>query len=205
MVEPPALDGARTVTELIMGDHEWFRRTFSSLDALRAREAASQELSAVWDPLAARLDLHAVAEEQIFYPQLLRVGADDPEDETLDAIDDHNDIRDGVHAAEQHDVGSDQWWDAVRAAREANDEHMAEEERDGIADFLATAPAELQHELGRRFADYLTLRTDTDGVDTSDVDPEQYVREKEAEQGVRPAGSSTRDDPSLGIGSLKGR
>jgi hypothetical protein len=42
------------------------------------------------------LDVHAYIEEKIFYPQLLQRGADDPEGETLDAIGDHNDIRDGV-------------------------------------------------------------------------------------------------------------
>jgi hypothetical protein len=38
--------------------------------------------------------VHAYLEEKIFYPQLLQRGADDPEGETLDAIGDHNDIRD---------------------------------------------------------------------------------------------------------------
>lgn len=205
MTEPPDLDGTRTVTALILSDHEWFRSRFTALDELRAREAGAQELAQVWNPLADRLDLHAVAEEEIFYPQLLRVGDDEAQDETLDAIGDHNDIRDGVHAAEEHPVGSDSWWSAVRAAREANDEHMAEEERDGIADFLGTATAELQHELGRQFAGYLTLHRSTVGVDTSDVDPQDYVQEKEVEQGLRPATTPPGGDPSLGIGSLKGR
>ncbi len=60
----------------------------------------------MWDPLAARLDVHAIAEEEIFYPELLRVG-EDPEDETLDAIGDHNDIRDGVHEAARHPLGTE--------------------------------------------------------------------------------------------------
>ena len=28
-------------------------------------------IEAIWEPLAARLDVHAAAEEEIFYPQLL--------------------------------------------------------------------------------------------------------------------------------------
>lgn len=50
--------------------------------------------------------------------------------ETLDAIGDHNDIRDGVRAANAAAVGTDDWWAGVGSARVANDDHMAEEERD---------------------------------------------------------------------------
>ena len=37
--------------------------------------------------------------------------------------------------AERHPVGSDAWWESVGRARVANDEHMAEEEREALADF----------------------------------------------------------------------
>src|SRR6476660_3543514 len=62
-------------------------------------------------------------EEKIFYPQLLKRGTDDPAVETLDAIGDHNDIRDGVRDANSATVGSDPWWAAVRRTRQANDDH----------------------------------------------------------------------------------
>jgi hypothetical protein len=152
------------------------------------------------DPLATKLDLHAIAEEEIFYPQLLRRGTEDPEEATLDAIGDHNDIRDGVHAAETHTVGTPEWWAAVTAAREANDEHMAEEEREGIADFRANAPAGLREALGRQFARLFEQHPTTDGVNVSDKNPERYVETIEREIAQTGAG-----DGSLGIGSLKGQ
>lgn len=80
------------ITQLILDDHETFRRKFAALDDADEPE----QLRAIWDPLAALLDVHAVAEEVVFYPELLRRGDDDAEDETVDAIGDHNDIRDGV-------------------------------------------------------------------------------------------------------------
>ena len=57
--------------------------------------------------------MHAAGEEASFYPELLRVGISarrkaGVEGETLDAIDDHNDIRDAVTEA-WHPVGSDAW------------------------------------------------------------------------------------------------
>ena len=135
----------------------------------------------MWDPLATKLDLHAIAEEEIFYPQLLRRGTEDPEEATLDAIGDHNDIRDGVHAAETpHRRHARVVGRRRTAAREANDEHMAEEEREGIADFLgANAPAGLRAALGRQFARFFEQHETTAGVNVADKDPERYVEDIE--------------------------
>lgn len=188
------------ITQLILDDHAWFRDQFAALDDLQAADADADGLRQVWEPLAARLDVHAAAEEDIFYPQLLKHG-DDPEDETLDAIADHNDIRDAVRDAERHPVGGEPWWRAVGRARVANDDHMAEEEREGLADFRQQASVGLRESLGRRFAAFLSAHKDARGVDTADKDPQRYVREVEAESSP----SAGESDMSLGIGSLKGR
>ena len=88
------------VTALILTDHETLRRQFAALDDARTDEA----LSAVWKGLARMLDVHAACEEEVFYPSLLKHG-EDAEDETDDAIDDHNKIRDGVREAGKHPIG----------------------------------------------------------------------------------------------------
>lgn len=187
------------ITQLIMDDHEWFRERFAALDDLQAQAPPdAEELRKVWRPLAARLDLHAIAEEEIFYPQLLERG-EDPEEETLDAIGDHNDIRDGVHDADRHPVGSEQWWESVGRARVANDDHMAEEEREGLADFRLNATIGLRESLGKRFSEFMAEHSVSD-VDTSDKGPQEYVREVEHE--IDP---SENTESSLGIGSLKER
>lgn len=189
------------ITSLILDDHEIFRRGFARLDDLQAAGSAGRvtedELSGIWDPLADLLDLHAIAEEEIFYPQLLRKGAEG-QDETLDAIGDHNDIRDGVREAGQHPVGSDAWWEAIGRARVANDEHMAEEEREALADFRRHAAIGLRQSLGRRFRAFKEEHRNVRELDTSDKDPEGYVR------ATAPA-EPEPTDTSLGIGSLKGR
>jgi hypothetical protein len=182
------------ITQLILEDHEAFRREFAALDDTGEPEQACE----IWKSLAALLDLHAAAEEAIFYPQLLRRG-DDAEDETLDAISDHNDIREGVREAAQHAAGSAQWWEAVRKTRVANSEHMAEEEDDALADFRRNAPLGVREDLGRQFLKFKTDHADARDLDTRDKDPQGYVS---AVQAQRRAGSG---NGSLGIGSLKGR
>jgi len=157
------------ITELILDDHDRFRRAFAELDTLQTTTPDTAALKRVWDPLAARLDLHAVAEEEIFYPQLLRRGDDgEAEDETLDAIGDHNDIRDAVHDAAGVPVASDAWWEAVGRARVANDEHMAEEEREALADFRRNSPPGLRDTLGRRFRRFTQEHPGARGLDTSE-------------------------------------
>lgn len=188
------------ITTLILDDHAWFRRQFAALDELQARAGTDpRELTRLWDPLAARLDVHAIAEEKIFYPQLLQHG-EDPEEETLDAIGDHNEIRDGVARAERNPVGSGEWWAGVWDARRANDEHLAEEENEGLADFRLHASTGLRESLGQQFAEFLDAHPTTAGLDDTDVDPESYVETVEAR--IDPP---TPTAAGLGIGSLKGR
>ena len=186
------------ITALILDDHAWFRRQFAALDELQARDSDPRELARLWEPLAARLDVHALAEEKIFYPQLLAHG-EDPEDETLDAIGDHNEIRDGVAQAERSPVGSGQWWEGVWAARRANDEHMGEEENEGLANFRLNATTGLRESLGRQFAEFLDAHPTTAGLDNTDKDPETYV--ERIEERLDPSAPAT----GLGIGSLKGQ
>lgn len=164
------------VIGLILNDHEWFRRRFAELDELKATGAGTDELGRAWGPLADRLDVHAIAEERLFYPQLLRRDPD-PEEETLDAIEDHNDIREGVANARRNQVGTPAWWEAVDQAREANDEHMAEEEREGLADFRSDASIDVRREIGREFARFLHQHPTTEGLDLTGPDPETYVAE----------------------------
>ncbi|SPM33636.1 Hemerythrin superfamily protein [Mycobacterium rhizamassiliense] len=188
------------ITMLILDDHEWFRGQFAKLDELQAQSPVNHNaLERVWRPLADKLDVHAYIEEKIFYPQLLQRGTDDPEGETLDAIGDHNDIRDGVRDANAAGVGTEQWWAAVGRTRVANDDHMGEEEREGLSDFRRNAPLGLREALGRQYREFMDQHPTTKGLPIVDRDPQRYIEEVE---GAPPA---DRGDFSLRIGSLKGQ
>ena len=78
--------------------------------------------------------------------------ADSAAEETEDAIEDHNDIRDTGEAVDKHPVGSDAWFEAVGECNKANSDHLAEEERQGLTDFRKHATLEERHDLGVRFA-----------------------------------------------------
>jgi hypothetical protein len=142
------------ITELIAHEHEELRRLFALLDDIPRDDTES--LAAAWAQLSTRLEVHAQAEEVHFYPTLLELGeghgeADDPEEEAEDAITDHNEIREAAARAEKAEVGSDEWWDAVNDAREENNDHIGEEERQALPDFRRHADLKVRHQLGVAF------------------------------------------------------
>ena len=187
------------ITQLILDDHHEQRRRFAMLEQLDPGDTAA--LQAVWSRLAVFLEVHAAAEEQIFYPELLAAGGpagrQTVEEETLDAIADHNDIRDAVLAVAGHDTGTAGWFEAVAAANAANSDHMGEEEREGLTYFRRHASLRLRHDLAVAFATFEARNFA--GVPVVDKDPQAYVRDAEEQF----AGDG-RPDGSLRIGSLRG-
>jgi hypothetical protein len=166
------------ITQLILDDHAEQRRLFATLEQLPRDDIRS--LTAVWQRLGLFLDLHAEAEEQVFYPALLHLAesgglALDPKAETLDAIHDHNDIRDAVADVANHPVGHDDWYEAIARANKANGDHMAEEEREGLTDFRRHASLQERHDLAVAFAAFEASHAT--GVKPEDKDPEEYIDE----------------------------
>jgi hypothetical protein len=166
------------ITELILHDHAEQRRLFAYLDDID--RADTNALGAVWNRLRILLEVHAEAEEQLFYPHLLKIGTgaggkDDVVDEVEDVIKDHNEIRDAITAVAGQTVGSDNWWEAVAKANEANSDHMGEEEREDLTDFRRHAPWQLRHDIAVAFASFESKHHG--GVETKDKDPKTYVEE----------------------------
>lgn len=164
------------ITELILFQHHQQRRLFAALDELDRDD--TDALAAVWRQLAILLEIHAEAEERYFYPRLLEVGrgaggADDAPDEVKDAIGDHNDIRDAVSRADRCETGTDEWWQAVLDARLANSDHMAEEEREDLADFRRHADLQTRHDIAVQFLVFEAQHAQ--GIDAVDKDPDAYV------------------------------
>jgi hypothetical protein len=103
-----------------------------------------------------------------------------------------------VRAANAATIGTDQWWAAVGQTRKANDDHMSEEEREGLSDFGRHAPIGLRESLGRQYSEFMAQHRTTKGIPIIDRDPQRYIEELEN------TSPSQRTDYSLRIGSLKG-
>jgi hypothetical protein len=164
---------ATDITDLILSDHEKFRAAFAELETLTDKA----ELGRRWLQLATDLEVHATAEEQIFFPVLLR-NVDDIESATKDAIKDHNKIRDASRATGSPDVASDAWWDAVREARKQTLDHLKEEESDDLPAFRKNVDDGTRSELGAAWGDYHAQHPNGKGLSGKDKDPQEYVDQK---------------------------
>jgi hypothetical protein len=166
------------ITQLILDDHQEQRRLFGILEQVDHTE--NEKLMAIWMRLSAFLEVHAEAEEKLFYPELLRLGKgvggkSTPEAETQDAIHDHNEIRNAISAVATHAVGSKSWYRAISLANKANSDHMGEEEREGLTDFRRHISLQIRHKLAIDFAVFEALHIN--GVQPVNKDPDTYIAE----------------------------
>jgi hypothetical protein len=198
------------ITQLILDDHHEQRRRFAIVEQMDLASVAG--LAEVWARLAVFLEVHAAAEEEIFYPELVKLALGPQplaraEPETADAIYDHNEIRDAIAAVRLHQVGSAGWREAIAAVNVANGDHMAEEEREGLTDFRRRVSLPQRHELAVRFVTFEAQHFA--GVRPVDRDPQAYVQQQEAAARASLPPSSLLDPGpsgspgSLGIGGLK--
>jgi hypothetical protein len=164
------------ICDLVLDDHERFRRLFAELDDHRAEGGGAFELASLWASLAEMLERHAGAEEELLYPRLLRKGAD-AEEETEDAIHDHNGIRQGIARAAQAVVGSEDWWGAVLDTRRENSDHIAEEERGALPDLRSHVDRATRRELGARWLRYSREHAGGTGLSLDQQDVDEYKRE----------------------------
>ncbi len=160
------------ITALILSEHEGFRRSFAAIEEL----SGAEELRTAWRELADALEVHAAGEEAVFYPELLQE-VDDSEGDTEHAVKDHNEIRDAARSVDEHEPGTDAWWEAFRAAREETTDHLAEEERDVLPPFAEQVDEEKRNELGMAWLAFHEEHDRAKGLSGEDVDPREYVEE----------------------------
>jgi hypothetical protein len=159
------------ITTLILTEHQRFRDAFAALEG-------AEDLAADWEELAARLEVHAAAEEQLLYPVLAHA-TDDGVDEGEEAVREHNDIRHSVAAVGEQEPGTGAWWQAVAHAQSVNAEHMAEEEREFLPDFKQGVDDERREELGMLWLQFHDEHAHAEGLSGEDADAQAVVTSEE--------------------------
>jgi nitrite reductase/ring-hydroxylating ferredoxin subunit len=168
----PATGGDRDITVLIEREHDSFRRQFDALDGL----SDASELQQAWAALAGLLEIHASGEELVLYPSLVRADEQTAQ-EAEHAVRDHNEIRHSVQAVQQHAVGSQGWWRAVRAAQEVNEDHLQEEERDVLPTFRDNVDRARREQLGQQWLAFHRDHEQAQGLTGRDTDPHSVTEQ----------------------------
>jgi nitrite reductase/ring-hydroxylating ferredoxin subunit len=167
----PSVRPDMDIIVLVEQEHEVIRQQFRALDAL----TDGQDLTEAWATLVDLLEVHASGEESMLYPKLARA-ADEGADEAEHAVRDHNDIRDSVRDVDEHAAGSEEWWRAVRRARDVNEEHLQEEERDALPLFRESTDRTRREALGEEWVAFHEQHQHAQGLSGDDVDPRAVVR-----------------------------
>ena len=135
-----------------MADHRRIRRlTRAVQDAVRYSGAPQWVLAATWQPLAALLEAHTRAEEEICYLPMFGSGPLAVE-RMREAVSCHDDIRDAVSEASLRHAGSPLWWRAVQTASAAAAEHFEGEELLIQSSWAPRLTAARRRELGRQWS-----------------------------------------------------
>jgi selenocysteine-specific translation elongation factor len=151
-------DGAADALELLRADHEKVKTMFREFDTLKGKDDEDRRKTELVDEICYELTLHAMLEEEIFYP-VLRSAIDD--DELLDEADiEHAGARELIGQLEVMMPGDDHFDATVTVLGEEVEHHIDKEESelfdaarnagidlDDLGEQLASRKEELEEDL----------------------------------------------------------
>jgi selenocysteine-specific translation elongation factor len=141
-------DGAADALELLKADHEKVKTMFREFDNLKGKDGEDRRKTELVDEICYALTLHAMLEEEIFYPAL-RCAIDD--DELLDEADiEHAGARELIGQLEVMAPGDDNYDATVTVLGEEVGHHIEKEESE-LFDAARSAGIDLD-DLGEQLA-----------------------------------------------------
>ena len=132
--------------ELLKKDHQTVSGIFKQLEETTERAVKTRE--ELFGKLKQELDIHARIEETIFYPAIKE--AEETHEITLEAIQEHNVVKQLLSELEQMSVDDENWTAKLKVLKENVEHHVEEEEGEMFRDARKVLSAEQVEELGAR-------------------------------------------------------
>lgn len=139
------------IIELVLQDHLAVAALFDKLQAA----TGADDQTALFVQVKDALERHASAEEKVLYPRV-RKEVPDGREESTDAIEEHDQIREALKEVEEHDAGTALFTLAVTQLVATTKHHVGVEEAELLPDFRKNSDAAEREELGRRFEEAKT-------------------------------------------------
>ena len=139
------------IIELVLADHHAVAALFDKLQAA----TGADDRAALFAQVKDALEHHASAEEKVLYPRV-RKEVPDGREESKDAIEEHDQIRESLKEVEEHDAGTELFSLAVTQLVATTKHHVGVEETELLPDFRKNSEAGEREELGRRFEEAKT-------------------------------------------------
>jgi len=134
------------IIELVLQDHHAVAALFDKLQAATGADGKAALFAQVRDAL----ERHASAEEKVLYPRV-RKEVPDGREESKDAIEEHDQIRESLKEVAEHEAGTALFGLAVDQLVATTKHHVGVEEAELLPDFRKNSDIEEREELGRRF------------------------------------------------------
>jgi Hemerythrin HHE cation binding domain len=150
------------IIELILADHARIRRLLADVEIPPEGVGDTEsraELPDRWETLAALLELHAAAAEEIGFPALFGRAATLARDKARAT---HDDLREAVGETRLYPAGSRLWRLAVFAARAAAMDHIHDLESGALARFRRGASVQTREALGYQWTAFVAACTADD-------------------------------------------
>jgi hemerythrin superfamily protein len=134
------------IIELVLQDHHEVEQLFDKLQSAKGPDTQAKLFAQV----KAELERHAAAEEKVLYPRV-RKDVPDGREETKDAIEEHDQIRESLKEVQEHDAGTELFTLAVAQLVATTKHHVGVEEAELLPDFRKNSEVSEREELGARF------------------------------------------------------
>ena len=136
-------------TALLQQQHDRMKQLFRDFDAAEGRIA---ERKAVMKDLKAELLAHTFVEEEVFYPAVMRLRADEAREAVRDALEEHHVVDGLVAELDALEPEDEQYAVKVSALRLSLERHMQQEEQAMFAQARIHLTDERLEKLGRQMA-----------------------------------------------------
>jgi hypothetical protein len=139
------------IVELILADHARIRKLLADIESAPGVADVTNyraELPDRWEALAALLEVHADAADEIGFPALFGRAMTVARDNARAT---HDDIREAVGETRLYPAGSRSWRLAVFAARAAAMDHIHDLESGALVRFRRDASVQTREALGRQW------------------------------------------------------
>lgn len=143
--------------ELLKNDHQKVSGIFQQLEPTTEDDAARRQTLVT--QLKQDLDMHAHIEETIFYPALKKEV--ETREITLEALDEHQEIKDLLAQLVATPPNSGDWSDALSELKESVEHHVDEEENEMFSKARDVLSPQQIEELGTRMQNEKQQKTKT--------------------------------------------
>ena len=134
------------IIDLVLQDHRAVEKLFVELQAATGASDQSKLFVQIRDSLEG----HASAEEKVLYPRV-RKDIAEGNDESKDAIEEHDQIRESLKEVEEHEAGTELFMLAVAQLVATTKHHVGVEEAELLPDFRNNSEESEREALGLRF------------------------------------------------------